>query len=84
MNQREAFRETLELARLNDMDLQSSDTPELDFPHLQDMWERIQADPDMSESKLGRWLGWAQAAVVAAQVGLTLTDMKLLNEKWSD
>ena len=34
---------------------------------------------DFSEAKLGRWLGWAQCAVVAANVGITLADMKALN-----
>jgi len=36
-----------------------------------------------SEAKLGRWLGWAQCAVVAADVGVTLADMKALNMKWA-
>lgn len=84
MNQREAFRETLELARNAGMDMVESDNPDLDYPHLVDMWDRIQTNPDMSEAKLGRWLGWAQAAVVSADIGLTLTDMKLLNQKWAD
>lgn len=35
-----------------------------------------------SEGKLGRWLGWAQAAVVAINLA-TLDDMKAINIKWS-
>ncbi len=84
MNQREAFRETLELARQFGMDNCSSDIPEVDYPHLADMWERIRADPNMSEAKLGRWLGWAQAAVVGSGLGPTLDDMKAINKKWAD
>lgn len=40
--------------------------------------------PDFSEAKLGRWLGWAQAAVVAANIGVTLDDVKALNKRFAD
>ncbi|WP_239591355.1 hypothetical protein [Mycolicibacterium tusciae] len=35
----------------------------------------------MAGTKLGRWLGWAQCAVVAANVGLSLDDMKAINQR---
>lgn len=59
-----------------------------DYWHLQDMMERAQAamnTPGMefSDAKLGRWLGWMQAAVVAAGIGLTLEDMKEINRRHS-
>lgn len=84
MNQRQAFRETLILATQHGMQKVEVDDPSLGYYHLVDMWDRIDANPNMSEAKLGRWLGWAQAAVVAACVGVTLTDIKLLNQKWAD
>jgi hypothetical protein len=84
MNQREAFRETLDIALANDMDLIEMDQTEVSYLHLASMWEHIQADPNMSETKLGRWLGWAQCAVVAADIGVTLEDMKAVNKRWAD
>jgi len=87
MNQREALRETIELARANGMDNCTSDIPELDFPHLVSMYDRIIAadvtSTPFSEAKIGRWLGWAQAAVVVHGEA-SLEDMKALNMKWSD
>lgn len=82
MNQREAFRESLEVARTNGLDRCTSDYSELDFDHLQDMYTRILAadasGEPMSETKIGRWLGWAQAAIVANGGG-DLTVMKEIN-----
>lgn len=84
MNQREAFKETLTLAITNGMDNTSSDIPELDFPHLQRMYnDIIAADCDFepfSEAKIGRWLGWAQAAVVMHGEA-SLEDMKAINKR---
>lgn len=59
-----------------------------DYWHLQDMVERVEAAMSMpgmefSEAKLGRWLGWMQGAVVAAQVGLSLDDMKAINVSYA-
>jgi hypothetical protein len=48
----------------------------LSIDHLRDMRSRI--TPDFSRGKLGRWLGWAQCAVVATEVA-TLDDMKEIN-----
>lgn len=84
MNMKEAMRETLELARQHNMHNCSSDNSELDFPHLQYMYDRVLGGIcDHNEARLGRWLGWMQAAVVA-QTDATLEDMKQLNRKWSD
>lgn len=56
---------------------------ELGLAHLRSMYERA-ASSDFSEAKLGRWLGWAQCAVVAAAIGLTLEDMKEINLSHAD
>ena len=87
MNQREAMRETFDLAVKNGMDNCLVETVGCDYTHLIDMYERIlvaDIDPDQkpfSEVKLGRWLGWIQCAVVAAGFG-SLEDMKQINKKW--
>ncbi len=83
MNMIAAAEATLELAREREMDMLSSDVPELDFPHLQEMFDKMKSG-EMSEGKLGRWLGWMQAAVVAAQIGITLEDMKNINKQFAD
>jgi hypothetical protein len=46
--------------------------------HLRSMADTAEA-ASFSDAKLGRWLGWAQCALVAADVGITLADMKALN-----
>lgn len=88
MNMREAFKETLALARELGMDQASSDDPNLDYPHLVDMYDRIvaadEAGTPYNEGKLGRHLGWAQACVVASGMGATLDNMKEINMKWSE
>lgn len=85
MNMHAAFSATLELARKLDMDMMSSDIPELDYPHLVSMYQRIlEADnrgEPFSEGKLGRWLGWAQACVVVS--GASLDEMKEINKKYA-
>lgn len=82
MNMREAFRETLEIARANGLDNCTSDYSELDYAHLLDMYNQILAadatGTPFSETKIGRWLGWAQAAVVCNGGG-DLTTMKEIN-----
>ena len=88
MNMIAAMRDTIELARANGMDKMEYDNPDLDFPHLLDMCVMMETGNSpqgggFSEGKLGRWLGWAQAAVVAAACG-TLDDMKAINKKWAD
>ncbi|WP_078293583.1 hypothetical protein [Mycobacterium sp. D16R24] len=74
--QRQAFADTVFLASQHGMPL--SPDSDLGLHHLMQM--RIRAQ-NMAGSKLGRWLGWAQCAVVAAGVGLTLDDMKAINQR---
>jgi hypothetical protein len=81
MNQHAAFDETVNIAYKSDMPEGDLDNP-LSLAHLLDMQERI--TPEFSDAKLGRWLGWAQAALVAANVGVTLDDVKQINLRHSD
>ncbi len=88
MNMIAAFEDTLRLACANGMDNMSSDNSELDYPHLQDMFMQMRDDANpqggqFSEGKQGRWLGWAQAAVVASNCG-TLEEMKEINKRWAE
>lgn len=80
MNQLAAFADTVALAERRGM---SEHGCELGLAHLRSMYERA-ASSDFSEAKLGRWLGWAQCAVVAAAIGLTLEDMKEINLSHAD
>lgn len=81
MNQIEALRDTVSLAEQHGMpEMPGSD---LGLDHLRSMFATVNAS-EFSPSKLGRWLGWAQCAVVAANVGLTLDDMKALNLRHAD
>ena len=45
------------------------------------MVKYIETTP-MEPDKLGRWLGWIRACVVMANIGMTLEDMKKINEKF--
>ncbi|MGB8403488.1 MAG: hypothetical protein WCE30_05325 [Mycobacterium sp.] len=81
MNKREALRETVLIAERCGMpDLPGSD---LGLQHLRVMLETVDGSA-FSASKLGRWLGWAQCAVVASGIGVTLAEMKAINMKWAD
>lgn len=78
MNQRKAFKETLDLAYergMHHLHLRE----DLSFGHLEDMYRRLSHE-EFSDSKLGRWLGWAQATVVASGVA-TLEEMKAINKR---
>ena len=77
-----AARDTLALAREHDLDDISSDTEELDYPHLVQMLHEMESKPEkFSPAKMGRWLGWMQAAVVAQSCGaISLEDMKQINK----
>ncbi|MEB3023018.1 MULTISPECIES: hypothetical protein [Mycolicibacter] len=80
MNQREALRETVLLGQVAGMpELPGND---VGLAHLRRMVSTAEAG-DFDAAKLGRWLGWAQCALVAANVGITLADMKSLNMKWA-
>jgi len=81
MNQAQAFVDTLTFAQKAGMADCEFDIAEVNYWHLQDMVEQIIRDPArFSEGKLGRWLGWAQACVVAGGYG-TLQDMKAINKR---
>lgn len=84
MNQLAAFKETLELAEPFAAFMKEPN--ELSYDHLVDMFARIdlaeKAGTPFSESKKGRWLGWAQAAVVRTGF-VSLEDMKNINVKHS-
>lgn len=75
MDQLAAFRETVELAEKRGMPEYGG---ELGLAHLRSMYNRASTG-NFSDAKLGRWLGWAQCAVVAAAIGLDLDDMKEIN-----
>lgn len=81
MNQIDALSETVALAEQHGMpELPGS---ELGLDHLRSMLTRVNGS-EFSPAKLGRWLGWAQCALVAAGVGITLDDMKALNLRHKD
>lgn len=82
MNQLAAMLDTLEAARKRGMMNISGDIPTIDFPHLADMYHRA-CIGNYSADKLGRHLGWIQCAVVVADIGLTLDDVKQINLKHS-
>lgn len=77
MDMRKAMRETLELAVASAMPEGSAEDP-LSLAHMRTMEARLR-NANVSEGKLGRWLGWMQAALVAADVGVTLEDVKMIN-----
>lgn len=74
--QHRAFAETVCRAAAHGMPL-SPGSP-LGLAHLTVMRTRAQS---FSGAKLGRWLGWAQCAVVAADIGLALEDMQAINTR---
>ncbi|UBV20331.1 MULTISPECIES: hypothetical protein [Mycolicibacterium] len=85
MNQLQALRDTIDLAEAHGMP-ELPDSP-IGLQHLRDMLgevDKANSATPFSASKLGRWLGWAQCALVAADVGVTLDDMKALNMKYAD
>lgn len=82
MRQLDAFRETVKLLE-GVPDDSSPFLPESLRPgHIRDMLRRAETTK-MSPAKLGRWLGWAQAAVVAMEWA-TLEEMKELNRSFAD
>ncbi len=62
----------------------------LKWDHLREMLAKMESginpqdsEKGFSEGKLGRWLGWAQASVVAMGLA-SLEDMKEINKRWVD
>lgn len=82
MNQRMAFKETISHAIRNRMPLGEVEDS-MSLMHIIDMDIRLEANPEYSEAKVGRWLGWAQCAVVAGGYG-SLDDMKQINMRWAN
>lgn len=81
MNVRQAIEDTMILAQQSQIeDYLISD---LSYTHLQEMHQKIRDNPDWSETKLCRWLGWMQATVVSWGV-FSLEDMKFINMRNSD
>lgn len=83
MDQRRATQLTANIAELQWRNWRIPACPELSYEHIQEMNDKIQ-DPEseMSDTKIGRWLGWMQAAVVAQTYPYTsLETMKNLNKE---
>ena len=84
MNQLAALIDTVSLAEARGMQLLP---PGLGLAHLWSMVDRVQEAKEsgnpFSDSKLGRWLGWAQCAVVFSGIS-TLDEMKELNKRYAD
>lgn len=82
----EAFEETLDIAAYRGMDKISATHHKngTDFAHLEQRLNKIKKYPHaFSQEKVGRWLGWAQAAV-AAHGFMTQEEIHLLNRKYSE
>lgn len=79
MNQRAAFDALVSLAQHRNMPEMPGS--KLGLAHIRDMRDRI--TPEFSEAKLGRWLGWAQCAVVASGTA-SLHEMKQMNRRHSE
>jgi uncharacterized protein (DUF849 family) len=80
MNQRKAFKDTVLMGIIRNMPKDG----DLGLHHMIDMDRRLDEHPEYSDAKIGRWLGWAQAALVAANVGVTLEDVKQVNMRWAN
>lgn len=80
MNQYEAFKDTVALAEKAGMPVLPGTNLGLD--HMRDTLSRI--TPASPPSTLGRWLGWAQCALVAAGVGVTFDDVEAINTRWGE
>lgn len=80
MNQLQALHDTVALAESRNMPEMPGNP--LGLGHLRQMLRDIEAAEEsapFSAAKLGRWLGWAQCALVAANVDVDLEDMRSLN-----
>lgn len=83
MNQLQAFRDTVALAETRGM-ADKRCSAHVNLAHLRDMLATVErADPLFSDAKLGRWLGWAQASVVACGCA-SLDEMKQINQRHAE
>lgn len=81
MNQLQALRDTISVAAPAWELSETFRRPdaELTLDHAREMLRRVEEAPDaFSPAKLGRWLGWVQAAAVAAGA-LSLEQSKIIN-----
>jgi hypothetical protein len=97
MNMLEAMRDTIALMEEGLLkkgpyfnDRIAAMEPNLRPDHLRDMLRIMESgvnpqdtEAGFSDGKMGRWLGWAQAAVVALHCG-TLDDMKDINRRHAE
>ncbi len=86
MNQLAAFADTLNAAEHAGMDFIKPNrfAEGCDFQHLREMYGKAldgYRNGTFSDTKIARWLGWAQCAVMAADIGLTLENMKAINRR---
>ncbi len=81
MNIHQAIQDTMELAHKSQ--ISNYPVPDLSYDHICFMHERIDLNKGWSDTKLCRWLGWMQAAVVSWGV-YTLEDMKQINMRNAD
>lgn len=80
MNIRQAVEDTMQLAHERVNAAAHSCVKELSYDHLCEMHEAIDLNRSMSDTKLCRWLGWMQAAIVSWGTA-TLDDMKNINKR---
>lgn len=52
------------------------------YQHTKEMMAKVIADPDMSEGKLNRWLGWVQCSVCSWGI-MSLDEAKEINRRHS-
>lgn len=83
MNIRQAIEDTMELAKSSSVRDAKCKIHDLSFDHLANMHERIDLNRDWSDTKLCRWLGYMQAAIVSWGE-FTLEDMKQINLRNAD
>ena len=89
MNQLQAFRDTIAFLKARDrigawVEKSRGRDPSVRSIHVFDMLQRIEENPSaFSPAKLGRWLGWAQAAMCACGV-LSLEEAKMINKANDD
>ena len=85
MNQHAAMDDTMILARQRGMPLLPGET--IGLEHLSAMYMTVRmaeaSNNAFSDAKLGRWLGWMQACIVAAGCA-TLEEMKEINWRHAD
>lgn len=85
MNQLQAARDTMNLVKRHyssEAAIRSSTLPiTMRYFHLEKMILEMEKN-EMSESKMGRWLGWMQASAVALlHPAVSLEDMKEINRR---